>query len=365
MNATADRSRRMMARTVLILAVAACSLSALASCASIQTDVRYDGPAGTAPAALESLELRLVSLRANPDPAALAQVRSELEALSRTPSTDQAWLARVLALRADAELLSGDRQAAARMAAQALEAWGGDELAALAGARLAADDAERLALLERYMQVSDGALRLRAELGATLSRLGRHRDALAAFDAALPFLAPEYGFLYGAERDRAWALKDSAVAPGSASTSFLTGDPIPLAGMVALTVGETGSLDWFTGGAPWDPGVLFERLKAAGWFADPSAPGSTPATRKDAALFLWSLMARGEAAMRTRYTVRYAARGSSPVPDVPYASPWFDGVVGTVEEGIMALVDGRNFSPDAPASGLDFFNWLLAAAAWR
>lgn len=356
------KSRRAAGKSAL--AVAALGLL-LASCASIQTDIRYDGQGGSVAENLADLERELVSLRASPDTARLAAARASLTELGRNPSSDQSWKARLLALDAYAALLSGDKPGAARKAAEALAAYPGDELAAVVKARLEPRDEARLALLQEAMQVADGSSRLRAEYGSTLSSLGRFRDALAAFDAALPFLPEEYGFLFAAERDRAWALRDAEQAPAKASAAYLNPSPIPLVGMIALAAQETTALDWFTGGAAWDQGVLFERLKAAGWFADAAAAARSPSTRKDAALFLWSLMARGDARIKARYTARYATRGTSPIPDIAYGSPWFDGVMGTVEEGIMALVDGKRFDPDAPASGLDFFSWLLAAAAWR
>lgn len=353
-----------MIRTIRYAAAIAAVL-ALSSCATIQRDVLYDAPAGEQPAELAEMESELALLRAKPDAAALESLRGRLEKLAAAPSSDTARSARILSLSAEAALQAGEKSTAAKLLERSHAAYGGDELAAVVSSRLAKTPEERLAVLERAAPLADDGARIRAELGSALLALGRFREALAAFDAALPRLGPEYGLLYGEDRERAYALRDSESAPSAGAASSLTKDTITMLGMTTVAQSETNALDRVTGGAPWAPGVLFDRLKASGWYADSGAEARAPASRKDAALFLWSMMARGDVRVSSRYTTRYASRGQSPVPDVPYGSPYFDAVLGVVEEGVMSLVDGRNFDPDAPATGLDFYGWLLLAADWR
>ena len=45
---------------------------------------------------------------------------------------------------------------------------------------------------------------------------------------------------------------------------------------------------------------------------------------------------------------------SSPIPDVPLASPDFDAVLGSVENELMTLRDGVNFYPEEKVSGAEF-----------
>lgn len=346
-------------------AIAAAAILALSSCATIQRDVLYDAPAGEQPAALAEMESELALVRARPDAAALKSVRDRLEKLAAAPSSDTARTARILSLSAEAALQAGEKSAASRLLDRSQAAYRGDELAAVVSSRLAKTAEERLAILERAAPLADDGARIRAELGSALLALGRFREALAAFDAALPRLGPEYGTLYGEDRERAYALRDAESAPSAGVASSLTKNAITMLGMTSVAQSETNVLDRITGGAPWASSVLFNRLKASGWYADSGAEASAPASRKDAALFLWSMMARGDVRVSSRYTIRYASRGQSPVPDVSYGSPYFDAVLGVVEEGVMSLVDGRNFNPDAPATGLDFYGWLLLAADWR
>ncbi len=353
------------ARLGLRLAALALALAALASCATIQRDVLYDSETGGDPAELAALELRLTVLRAKADQAAFAQARADIKALLEKPSTDPLYRARLSSLAAEAALLAGERSEAAKRLAEAKAAYPGDEYGAVVASRLARTNNDKLKELEAALLSADGSQRLRAEMGATLHDLGRHREALAAFDASLPFLPDDYSLLYGPMRELSYALREADATMAASSAAYLNREQLTALGMAVLAQSETNALDWITGGASWAPGVLFERLKASGWYSGGAVAQKDPMYRRDAALFLWNLMARGDAKMLGRYSARYAARPASPVPDVPLSSPWFDATLGVVEEGIMSLPDGRSFRPDEPVNGLDFYAWLKAAAAWR
>lgn len=341
----------------------------LASCASIQTDVHIATGAGASSAELESMELELVRFRIDGNntqsDSSIQENRQKLAALSKAPGTDHVYRARLLALEAEAAFLAGDRKTANSRLEESLRMYAGDEIAIVLKSRMAKNNDEARAVLEEGLKKADSVYRIKAELASILYWSGDYRDAVSAFDASLPFLPEEYRLLYAEERNRAWALRDAESLPDKSSQRYLDSTELSFAGMITLTLSEGGAMDWFTGGKSWDSGVLFERLKAAGWFADNYAPITTLSTRKDAALFLWSLMARADSKMKTQYSQRYAVRQTSPIPDLEYGSPYFDSVLGTVEEGIMELVDGRNFWPDSMISGLDFWRWLRAAIAWR
>jgi hypothetical protein len=373
-----NRSMNRAASLLAALAAAGALAGALAGCATVQRDVLYEEGSAQS-SALSDIELSLVALRVDPDPKALASLRSRIEAGLGESRTEPALAARRLALAADAALLSGDRRAAASCVARARAAYGGDELAALAEARLEPSAEKRASLLEKSEAAADSSARLRAERGAALVELGKYREALALLDPALAELPEAYLALYGPARDRALALRDApeaaASAPGGGPAkaapasrggvlSSLGEGRISLGAMVDLALEETNAFDWFTGGASWASGAFFERLKGSGWFADSGATRATPAARRDAALFLWQLMSRGDAKRLRLYTDRYQGR-ASPVPDVPYGSPCFDAVLGVVEADVMRLPDGRNFRPDGPVGGLEYYGMLRAAASAR
>jgi len=337
----------------------------LGSCASIQTDIRYDTVPGISGEELQLIELRLVDLRANPNAQELAAIRSDLQQRSKAPLSEPLFSARLQALIADAALLAGNRREAEAAVRTAKAAYAGDELSLLAELRLLEDLSSQLELAESAIRSADSSFRLRAELGSLLLKAGRYREALAAFDSALPKLPPEYSVLYQGERDKVFALRDSGSSVEEASALHLTPQPISLLGMLIVVQQESSLLEWFTGGANWSPGVIFERAKAANWFSDPSAKGDSFAKRQDAALLIWNLLGRGQSAALNKYSVRYAARGVSPIPDVPYGHPAFDAILGLVEEEVMNLPDGRHFKPDDTVSGLEFFGIMTAAIKFR
>lgn len=338
------------------------------------------------PGEVAGLERTLVLARAeagrrDPAPAA-GPAMARLDGLAAGRAVDREGRARLYALAAEAALLTGDRSGALLRLEQAAGLHPGDELVAVLQARLAASAESRLAQLAsasaRVAATGQVAPRLQAELGLALADAGRHREAVVAFDRSLPFLPDAYQVLYGPARDRAWALRDIGQVALAGGRAYLNRLPLPLVGMAAIARaagllpeayagdGAGGESDGEGGaGEVWTPLAVFGLLRAAGWYVDPAADPRTPTRRADAAVFLWSLLADRQASLVGRYTARYAAGRASPVSDVPYGAPWFDAALGVVEEGVMPLADGHAFRPEAGVDGLDFYGWLLAAAAWR
>ena len=89
------------------------------------------------------------------------------------------------------------------------------------------------------------------------------------------------------------------------------------------------------------------------------------ASKKDAALFLWHLIVGNDKTRLKKYTRYYTNKRRLPIPDVMIDGVYFDAIVGTVEEDIVPLTDGKNFEPDKPVSGMEFYCWLLKADALR
>ncbi len=335
-----------------------------ASCATVQRDRTVESLPVDAFSVLDGWERDLVGLEAAEDPAALDLLRSRLAEAGTRPVLERAWAARLAALSGRAALLARDRAAADRDLRKALSLNPADEVARVLEARLERSPEKRKALVEEALRTAETQARLRAELGRILLAEGRYADALAAFDASLPFLPDPYDRAYGSERRTALALRDAA--PPASGPALLTDRPASLQDLAALVQAESSLADFLTGGKAWAPGVLFERLRAGGFYPDPAAPGSSPARRGDAAFLLWRLAANrlNDRSLLRRYTDRYLARPNpaSPVPDVPLGAPWFDAVLGCVEREIMELPDGRSFRPLDPVTGLEFYRWLRKAS---
>lgn len=355
-----------MSRTaarIRIFLPAFCLLAA--GCQTVQKDLTVERLPEDSFHSLEAYEEELVALEAEPSREALASLRSRLAQAENQSVMERSWTARLAALSGRAALLAGDRAAAERELKVARSLHSGDEVACVLASRLEKNPDKSLALLDAAIDTADGQTRIQAERGHILLALSRYADALAAFDASLPLLPDAYGKAFGAERNKALALLGTRTsAPTSAL--YLTDRPLTLQGMAVLTQAESPLVDFLTGGKTWAAGVLFERLRSAGYYADATLSPAATVRRGDAAYFLWRLVAnkKNDKTLLRKYSDRYGSRpyASSPVPDVSLASPWFDAVLGCVEREIMELPDGRLFHPDDTVSGLEFYGWLKKAA---
>lgn len=287
------------------------------------------------------------------------KIKSDLDELLARPSTDSAYLAKVYALYADYFLLKRDKSSAKKMLKIAESNNPYEEYVQLVSSRLITKNEERKVYLINAIKQKDTAYRLICELGFVYYRLEDYTKALVEFDASLDFLPEEYTLLFGEKRD--YCLKfftvDTDITQQTAR--ILERDKILLSDMAVLAQDNTHALDFITGTNMWKPAMLAERLKAAGWYVPEADVIKDYTRRKDAALFLWHLLAGGNTELLSKYSRKYAERGGkSPIKDVGMDGVYFDSVLGIVEEDIIPLIDGNKFNPEGFVSGLEFYNWL-------
>ena len=341
--------------------------SAVISCASVQTDIQYSGnESAIKEQALADIEAALVMQRGAPNTERLGHIRAEINALLQAPSTDSSYLARLYALAADAALLLRQPGEARTQLALAKRYSEYDEYVQLVTARLIAEPEKRLAYLEERITQEPAAYRLKAEAGSLFFAAKDYRNALAAFDASLSFLPDAYQQYYRPQREQCVQLYtvDSASVTES-SEKILQANPISLVEMAALTQDSTNALDFITGTAVWRPPLLAKTLQQAGWYHPDRDVLKDSASKKDAALFLWRLIIGSDEQRLTQYTRYYTNKRRLPIPDVLMDGIYFDAIVGSVEEDVVSLADGKHFEPDTPVSGLEFYRWLLKADAIR
>lgn len=224
---------------------------ALGSCASVQTDIRYSDDAGAAKEqTLAALEAALVTQRGLRNTGVLDQVRAEIAALQKAPSTDSSYLARLYALAADTALLLQQPNEARKQLALAVRYSEYDEYVQLVSVRLIAEPEKRIAYLEARIVQNPEAYRLKAEAGGLYFAAKDYRSALAAFDSSLSFLPDAYQQYYGTQREQCMQLYtiDSAAVKESSET-ILRANPISLLEMAVLTQDSTNALDFITGTA--------------------------------------------------------------------------------------------------------------------
>lgn len=341
--------------------------STVISCASVQTDIQYSGnESAIKEQALADIEAALVMQRGTPNTERLGHIRAEINALLQAPSTDSSYLARLYALAADTALLLRQPSEARTQLALAKRYSEYDEYVQLVTARLIAEPEKRLAYLEERITQEPAAYRLKAEAGSLFFAAKDYRNALAAFDASLSFLPDAYQQYYRPQREQCVQLYtvDSASVTES-SEKILQANPISLVEMAALTQDSTNALDFITGTAVWRPPLLAKTLQQAGWYHPDRDVLKDSASKKDAALFLWRLIIGSDEQRLTQYTRYYTNKRRLPIPDVLMDGIYFDAIVGSVEEDVVPLADGKHFEPDTPVSGLEFYRWLLKADAIR
>jgi len=348
---------------VITLFCALCSIS----CASVQTDIRYSGGAGSArEKVLETLEATIVSQRIQYNPEQLKRTQADIEATLREPSTDSSYLARLHALSADVYLLQRQPNEARKQLAAAKQQNEYDEYVQLVSARLISDPEKRRAYLEERLVQNPTYYRLKAELGGLYFAAQDYRNALAAFDASLSFLPEGYRQLYGKQREQSLQLYTiDGASIRKSSEKILRTPQLSLVEMATLTQDSTNALDFITGTAEWKPPLLAEYLQKDGWYHPERNVLKDLASKKDAALFLWHLIVGNDESRLKRYTRYYTSKRRLPIPDVMMDGGYFDAIVGTVEEDVVPLTDGKNFEPDKPVSGMEFYRWLLKADALR
>ena len=341
--------------------------STVISCASVQTDIQYSGnESAIKEQALADIEAALVMQRGAPNTERLGHIRAEINALLQAPSTDSSYLARLYAFTADAALLLRQPSEARTQLALAKRYSEYDEYVQLVTARLIAEPEKRLAYLEERITQEPAAYRLKAEAGSLFFAAKDYRNALAAFDASLSFLPDAYQQYYRPQREQCVQLYtvDSASVTES-SEKILQANPISLVEMAALTQDSTNALDFITGTAVWRTPLLAKTLQQAGWYHPDRDVLKDSASKKDAALFLWRLIIGSDEQRLTQYTRYYTNKRRLPIPDVLMDGIYFDAIVGSVEEDVVPLADGKHFEPDTPVSGLEFYRWLLKADAIR
>jgi len=353
--------------TPMIGVVLLCYTLCSSSCASIQTDIRYSGAVGSArEKALETLEAAIVLQRIQRNEEQLKRIRTDIESLLQEPSTDSSYLARLYALSADVSLLQQQPNEARKRITAAKQQNEYDEYVQLVSARLISEPKKRKSYLEERLVQNPTYYRLQAELGSLYFAAKDYRNALAAFDASLSFLSAEYQRLYGEQREQSLQLYTlDGASIRKSSEKIVQSSHLSLVEMAILTQDSTNALDFITGTAEWKPPLLAEYLQKNGWYHPEQDVLKALCSKKDAALFLWCLIVGNDEIRLKKYTRYYTNKRRLPIPDVLMDGVYFDAIVGTVEEDILPLSDGKNFEPDKPVSGMEFYRWLLKADALR
>lgn len=187
------------------------------------------------------------------------------------------------------------------------------------------------------------------------------------FDRAFMSLSPFYAKAYAPLRENAWKLKDEEIKD-SDTKALLVAREITISQMMELTQNSNVQIFKYTGDKQLSAKNLFKTFVNQGLLDCASAEVDVQkerktikptdiATRKICSRFLWNLYTdQNEKIKKTKYSENYRNRENarSPIEDVEISDKDFDAIMGSVENELIDLVDGKNFRGDSSMSAIDF-----------
>jgi len=364
-----------MKEKIKFSAIALFCITALffSACLSLKNDILIDNQKVQTDTNLAKLEAAIVPLEAAGGTEArrrqseITSARQMITGMEREASADADYSGKLIAWSGRLAILEGRYSEATRLYRQSIAVSPGNIPSVILGIRLEGDPSKRLEMIEREL-AAQRLGELYIERGRSLFELNRFSEAAGAFDTAFSSgLASVYTDSYGADRNRAWELRNTAGATAG-TLDVLGRDSISWSDCISIAKNETQLLRFITGGRNLTDAELFTRLLERAFIPTiqditiDEWPRTRPnagdaVTRAGAAWFIWHLYAeaRADRSLLTRYSARYAtgANPRSPITDVPPLSPFFDSILGCVETELMSLPDGRNFRPAQPMRGAE------------
>lgn len=342
--------------TAFFLLISTASIIAFFSgCSTLPVDIQFTTELSVQYASLQELIVQTTVIRLKADNKGALQIQKDIQKAIQSSQSESVLLASLYSLLGQMQTMTGDKKNAELSLKQSRAYNQGCEDSFILEMLLQNDATEKIKVLTRGITKADTAQRLRCELGILLFNTGNYADALAQFDSAIPFMPESLANLYLPIRNKTNEYLQAGVKPNQIISEKFT-----LEKMILITHSETPLLVWFAGIERIDTGVLFERMKGSGWFPDNPLNPTVPVRRKDAALFFWYIITKGDSRKLTSYTDKYKVKMKSPIEDVPFDSPWFNAILGIVEEDILKLKDGKFFEPDAVMTEVEFRKALQA-----
>lgn len=340
---------------IIILVFIIVALLFFSGCSTLPTDVQFTTELSSQYTSLQELTVQTTIIRLKADSKNAIQIQKDIQKAIKNSQSESVLLASLYALLGQMQTVSGDKKSAELSLKQARAYNPGCEDSFILEMLLQNDISDKIKIVTQGITKADTSQRLRCELGILFFNTGNYADALAQFDSAIPFMPESLASLYLPIRDKTHEYLQAGVKPNQ-----IISDKFTLEKMILITNSETSLLVWFTGIERCDTGVLFERMKGSGWFPDNPLNPNVLVRQKDAALFFWYIITKGDSRKLYKYTEKYKVQKKSPIEDVPYDSPWFNAVMGIVEEDILKLKDGKFFEPDAVMTEIEFRKALQA-----
>lgn len=358
-----------MKKTALLFSTA--FLFLMASCSSLQRDISISAEDTEKGEQIIALEKRLISFDCAyilnngklPEGKSkeLAVLKKDIDSELSQSHLDKVVVCRLLALKGRALILDGKNGEAAKIAVQAEKKFNNDV---------------QLMILKRRLNIIEDTDLFKDKFDSDTVMIedaiehfseGEFDVASGLFDQV--FVNPDsmYKSAYQPLREKAWKLRN--IETGEKAQAIWAANEMSVLQMMECAQNQAGLLEFYTAGAKMDSKKLYQTLIKAGLMESASKTQTdenvqkkngisenTKATRILAARFLWNLYSTRNSILKTKYSDKYRSRENarSPVADVTLENEDFDAVIGTVENEIMSLTDGKNFSPEKSISATDF-----------
>jgi len=329
------------------------SLFGLVSCATITSPTIVSSAGELEFQQLETYEQRLFAYEYQ----GLGNIRliiSYLEEERQEMQFNRDYRGRVLGLLAYSYYLAGEKSNIPPLLVELEKVNPFEERLYLLKGLLASGDNEKIQTWEDGLEQSRNKGYL--QLALALHRYDKGEFALASanFDQAFLLLPPRVEEKFKGQRDQAFQLRGARGVEGT--QEYLSMERLTLIGLAAIVTQDGDWLRSLPQGASLEETVLI--WKGEAYLLNNN---SQLATRSQAAQFFYQLLVKHNKVRLGHYTNalapgpgNFGARVESPVPDVPYGSPYFDAALVVVERQIMLLPDGIRFFPDQVLSGIEF-----------
>ncbi len=287
---------------------------------------------------------------------------NDMENAINADSLKKADCARLYALQGLIGLLKGDTSFARDRLNMSRSSFKGDVRASVLEDRLKSKKSSSKKHNENALFIIEDALNSYSDKD--------YANAVAYFDEAFLLLDNFYQENYRQLRDFCWSMRSTAkVNAHSGYDKLLTKNKITVEQMLELATTRTDLMYAYTAGKAISSSVLYKRVAASGELTScRSAYKNQGPLSRDAAVtktmcarFLWNLWnkKKNTPEQLNKYSALFVdASMRSPIPDVSRDSPDFDAVLGVVENDLMHLEDGINFSGDKTVSAIEFIELL-------
>jgi tetratricopeptide (TPR) repeat protein len=308
---------------------------------------------------LNNLDLALLDCRLTRDPKLPAAVEAKTKALLEGEVPNKEYKAELLGIMGTALYYKGDADNAARTAALIDRESAAEPRLYTLRALLENDRTKKVAILTDGLARVERKGLLQLDLAELWFADGEYRKALAAYDEAFLALPARYRDAFKKNRDLAFQFMDRPPAQADAR-EILAQSEITVGDVLTLTARETRFFEPLTADPKPSAAALFPLLQARDFLRPDGPQLADVMARKDIAYFLVHLLAllENDPKILQKYSGSSALTAPSPVPDLLTIDYFYDAALVLVEREIMELPDGKNFFPDKPMSGGEYFEIL-------